>query len=222
MKPIIGVILRPEKIGNYEKMSIYNEIGYAIIKNGGIPISLYPPTLENYYGKTIDNTKELTSLELETWQKMIDSCAGIICQGGKDYYDYDLKAIKYAHQLNKPLLGICLGMQAMAVAFSGKMEKIETSDHCQPRVKEVHGITIKKSSKLFTILKTEKLKVNSRHEWKVVKTDLEIVAWAEDGVIEAIEDKSKKFFIGLEWHPESMIEDERMNNIFKQFILACK
>ncbi len=222
MKPIIGVVLRPVKSEEgYEMMGLYDEIGAAILKNGGIPLGLYPPQIESYYGKKIAETKSLTYKEWEKLKETINFCDGIICQGGDDYYDYDLKIIQYAHQIDKPLMGICLGMQAMAMAFGGQMEKINNLDHCQKGIKEVHEVNILKSSYLYSLLKKEKVMVNSRHRWQVVKTDLEVVGLASDNVIEAIEDSSKKFFIGLEWHPESMLDNKLMNSLFKSFILAC-
>lgn len=222
MKPIIGVVLRPEKsFEKHEIMYMYNEISAAIIKNGGLPIGIYPPTLEAYYGKDINTTNELSYKELDDLKLIVNLCDGIVCQGGDDYYDYDLKIIKYAHANNIPLIGICLGMQAMATTFGGELEKIDNLTHHQKDLDYVHEVKIKKASKLYNILNTCKIKVNSRHRWKVVKTDLNVVGLT-DGVIEAIEDSSKDFFIGVQWHPESMIEyDALMDRLFNQFILSC-
>lgn len=49
-------------------------------------------------------------------------------------------------------------------------------------------------------------------------TELDCVAYSEDGIIEAIEDKTKRFFIGVQWHPESLINDEYSNKLFDYFI----
>ncbi len=82
----------------------------------------------------------------------------------------------------------------------------------------VHEITINNTSKLYEILGKEKIKVNSRHNKCVPHTKLDIVAYSEDGIIEAIEDKTKKFFIGVQWHPESLLEDEYSIKLFNYFI----
>ncbi|MDD2181250.1 MAG: gamma-glutamyl-gamma-aminobutyrate hydrolase family protein [Bacilli bacterium] len=224
MKPIIGVLLRPEiSYEGYEVMCIYNKVSMAVIKNGGIPIGIYPPTMETYQDKNINTTNNLSLEEWEDLKKIIDLCDGIICQGGDDYYDYDIKTIEYAHKINKPLMGICLGMQAMAIAFNGKLQAIGNLEHSKKGIDYAHKVDIKKPSKLFDILKTNKINVNSRHKYKVITTDLDIVGIADDGVVEVIEDKTKDFFIGVQWHPETMVEyDQLMNNLFKQFILSCK
>ena len=49
-------------------------------------------------------------------------------------------------------------------------------------------------------------------------TTLTCVAYSEDKVLEAIEDSSKKFFIGVQWHPESLMEDENSKKLFDYFI----
>ena len=56
----------------------------------------------------------------------------------------------------------------------------------------------------------------------IKNTKLDVIAISQDGYIEAIEDPNKKFFLGVQWHPESMIDyDNKQNNLFKYFISAC-
>ncbi len=222
MKPIIGIVLRPEiSPESNELMCMYKEVSTAIIKNGGIPIGICPTSVESYYGGDIKTTNELTKSEFADLKRIVDLCDGIVCQGGDNYYDYDIKIIKYAHFINKPLLGICLGMQAMSAAFNGELQPINNLSHSQKGHKYVHEVLIKEPSKLFNILRKHRINVNSRHKWKVVKTDLNVVGVTCE-VIEAVEDSNKEFFIGVEWHPESMIVyDKTMNNLFKEFLSSC-
>lgn len=224
MKPIIGVLLRPEiSPGCYNVMCVYEKLSTSIIKNGGIPIGIYPPTIESYYGKDYTNTKCLKPTEINDLIQIINMCDGIICQGGDDYYDYEIQAIKYAHSKNIPLLGICLGMQAMAIAFNGEVKEIGNSSHHKKGVAYVHSVNINENSNLFKIVNKVQIQVNSRHKWCVVKTDLDVVGITDNNIIEAIEDKTKDFFIGVQWHPETMSEyDPIMNNLFCQFILRTK
>ena len=53
---------------------------------------------------------------------------------------------------------------------------------------------------------------------QIPDTTLTCVAYSEDKVLEAIEDSSKKFFIGVQWHPESLMEDENSKKLFDYFI----
>lgn len=219
MKPIIGIITRPElSTGKNEVMVIYKNLINAIASSGGIPIGITPTDLQTYYGKDITNTKKTNFKDMK---KMIDMCDGIILQGGDDFYDYDLKVIEYCYKIDKPTLGICLGMQTMGYKFNGEL--IEITNHNFKGKKYVHKINLKNNSKLFSILSKTNFMVNSHHSYALNKTDLSISANSSDGTIEAIEDKNKRFFIGIQWHPESMIEyDELSKKLFKKYIKTCK
>lgn len=147
---------------------------------------------------------------------MIDLCSGIILQGGSDYYDIDIIITKYLHKNNIPTLGICLGMQTMAMAFNGIMSDI--IDHKSNNL-YVHQININKNSKLYKIIKKNKITVNSRHQSYIVSTDLSISSKAN--IIESIEDSNKNFFIGVQWHPETLM-DENSILLFNSFFSSLK
>lgn len=146
---------------------------------------------------------------------IMNLCDGFIIPGGSNIHDIDLKIVQYIHKIDKPLLGICLGMQTICETFGGTLQNI--SNH-QSNLNYVHEINIKPNSKLNSILKEENILVNSRHNEGVITTDLDIVAYCSDNIIEAVEDKTKKFFIGVEWHPESLINDIYSKYLFDAFI----
>lgn len=138
--------------------------------------------------------------------------------GGSKISEIDYKIIEYLYQQNKPTLGICLGMQIMGKLFNEKVRsKIEKGNH-DSEMEYAHNIIIKKDSLLYQILGEEKIKVNSRHKFQIPTTNLACVAYSEDGILEAIEDKSKKFFIGIQWHPESLMEDIYSKRLFDYLI----
>ena len=85
----------------------------------------------------------------------------------------------------------------------------------------VHQITVDKKSKLYSIVKEEQFLVNSRHNYHIKEnTNFDVVAYAPDGIPEAIEMKDKKFVIGVQWHPEGL-NDEQSNRLFANFIKTC-
>ena len=191
----IGIVTRKSVSNeNHSIDIIYNDIVNVVKKNGGTPIGLI--------------------LE-EDYKELIDICDGLIFQGGDDFEEYDLKALKYAYDKDIPVLGICLGMQLMGILFDGKL--LDINNH-KKDLDYAHSIVIKKESKLYNMFETNIIKVNSRHKSVLKNTSLTISGISNDGYIEAIEDPNKKFFIGVQWHPESMTYDERQNKIFEEFI----
>jgi len=221
IKPIIGIILRPEvsPSGN-PILAIYENIKKAIVINGGIPVGIIPCDKNIYYQA---NNKEniTTENEFKDLENILDKCDGFIAQGGDEFFNYDIKIIEYAKEKNKPVLGICLGMQAMASCMGGTVIDVPSDNHFL-KDNGKHYINIIPDSKLHKIIKKTRIIVNSRHHSCVTNIKGRITALADDGIIEAFESEDLPFFIGLEWHPEDMLEKEEMNDIFKAFITACK
>lgn len=150
---------------------------------------------------------------------VIDLCDGVIFPGGLYVEPILEKAMRYCYDKNIPTLGACLGIQIMAKTFGGTVEEIGNLSH-DINADYAHEITIEKDSKLYEIMQKERIKVNSRHVKCVKNTTLSIVAKSDDGIIEAIEDKDKKFFIGVQWHPESKFDDEFSRKLIEAFISA--
>lgn len=150
----------------------------------------------------------------------LDICDGFIVPGGITWNETDIKIIKYVFKTNKPLLGICTGMQALANIDTFVDNTIKVENHNVPNEEYVHEISINDGI-LKNILNKDKIKVNSRHNYKVEPKDyFKIDAVSYDEVIEAISFPEFKFIVGLEWHPEDM-DDEDQNKIFKYFISKC-
>ena len=194
----IGIIGRK----NDDKITFNQEIINVIYKYNHIPLGL------------IVNFDNNPKLEFNKIKNLIDICDGFILQGGSDYYEIDLLIIKYLYDKNIPTLGICLGMQAMAMAFDGSMADI---DNHKSLDKYVHYVKIINNSKLHKIINKNKILVNSRHKSYIKNTNLKTVALSNN-IIEAIEDESKNFFIGVQWHPESLMDNNSIllfNSFFR-------
>ena len=96
-------------------------------------------------------------------------------------------------------------------------------EQTQLRNKVSHKVQVNLKSKLYKIVKKKEFRVNSAHHQAIKKIgkNLDINAIAKDGIVEGIESKKHKFFLGTQWHPEFLITnyDKR---IFKAFIKACQ
>ncbi len=197
----IGVILR--------KLDENNKINY-IISNSILEYINYNNI--NILGIIINE-----NINYEYIKYSINLCDGIILPGGNYIDEKNIKLVKYLYDIDKPTLGICLGMQQMSLAFNGNLLKLENNKHLS-NIKYVHKINIKKNTYLFNILKKDTILVNSRHSFKVDNTKLDISAISDDNIIEAVEDKNKKFFIGIQFHPEDIKNDINSKKIIEEFI----
>jgi putative glutamine amidotransferase len=114
-----------------------------------------------------------------------------------------------------PVLGICRGMQVMAVHAGGRLiqhlpdEVGHTGHRPAPGEYGSHGARFAPGSLVATLL-GEKATVNSYHHQGVADPGtLTVTGWADDGSVEAVEDPTRRFAVGVQWHPEST-EDNRL------------
>ncbi len=226
-KIIIGIVSKhyPEDFYKNRKIDTYirDEVKQAIFDNGAIAIGILPTEFEIKYSE--DEWKEsLLQNEKENLISQIKLCNGIILQGGLETEEYETVVAKYCYDNDIPILGICAGQNNIARAVGGRTCKITNPEKHDKSYDYVHKIKINKDSYFYDIVKTEEMKVNSRHQRTIKECNkLEIAAKCEDGYPDVIEAKDKKFYIGVRFHPESLYKkDQNMNNIFKRFIESCR
>ncbi len=121
----------------------------------------------------------------------------------------ELMLARLAYNRQIPMLGICRGMQTMAMAFDGHVAQdipTPTIKHSQDadRQELTHGITIEKDSELFSLYESQQIFVNSFHHQAVSDTGrlFRPTAISPDGVIEAMESIEYKSMMAVQWHPE--------------------
>lgn len=159
----------------------------------------------------------LTDYNFLKIKEIIDNCDGVILPGGDQFNKNVDRLLKYLYIKNKPTLGICLGMQEMALLFDGKISRLNTNNHLSNK-EYSHEVIIDESSILYKILNKKRITVNSRHKDYITYTKASRIAYSKDYIIEAISIPTKKFFLGLQWHPESLYFDVNSNKIFEYFI----
>lgn len=129
---------------------------------------------------------------------------------------YEIELIKIAIEFNKPMFGICRGIQILNVALGGSLyqdisyiEGVKLK-HMQNSLKgsPSHTVDIIKGTRLFEEL-GEKVITDSLHHQAIKKPadTLEITALSKDGVVEALEYTGKNYILAVQWHPEKMFEN---------------
>ena len=137
---------------------------------------------------------------------------------------FEMRLVRLAAARRMPVLGICRGVQAMAAALGGSLwqdlpSQYRTADgnppiaHRQtsPGRYASHTVSVLPGTLLARLTDgAETLRVNSFHHQAVkAPGSLRVCALAPDGVIEATEDASLPFFLGVQWHPERMYRSDR-------------
>lgn len=232
MKPLIGICCTYLE---EETISGIKEGYYSVIEEvGGSPILL--PVVE----------------KRETLDSYIEIIDGLLLSGGVDvdphYFGEDpqrtlgridpmrdrneLYLAAKAMEKQKSILGICRGIQILAVASGGGIiQDIPTQiansiQHMQnaPRWYGTHKVCLVKESLLYKIYRKDEITTNSFHHQSVQKVgkDFFITANTVDGVIEGIEHKNHRFTVGVQWHPELMWrKDAKTLELFKVFVNSC-
>jgi putative glutamine amidotransferase len=142
----------------------------------------------------------------------------------------DAMLIDFAEQRDLPLLAICFGIQSLNVHRGGTLIQDLESEvkgslkHMQGDLfyRRSHSINITEGSLLADLAESNRALVNSHHHQAIdiVGKNLEPIAWAADGVIEAVIDiRPERFVLGVQWHPEVDWQNDSLSQaIFNHFI----
>ena len=212
-RPVIGIT------GNYGDLTCKLGEGYykQVVAAGGVPL-IIPPVADAAVLTSILEKVDAVLLSggadinpLYQGEDPIPQLGGINSE--RDLPELLLARMAFHRQL--PMLGICRGIQTLAMALGGKVaQHISTNiKHSQDadRSEPTHSVSIEKDSTLYNIYsgnQSPTLYVNSFHHQAVSEPGehFRVVAKANDGVIEAIESAEFKPILGVQWHPECLGE----------------
>lgn len=209
-QPVIGIT------GNYEDNICKLSHGYfqSVVEAGGVPMIIPPVEDANTLVNTLDRIDALILSgggdinPLFGGDEPSPRLRGI--NQKRDLPELMITRLAYNRQI--PILGICRGIQALAVALGGKVAQdisIQANvKHSQDadRAEQTHSIKISEDSILHSLYGEEKIYVNSFHHQAVKDTGdkFRVVAKSSDGIIEAMESSEYKSIIGVQWHPECL------------------
>jgi len=225
MKPVIGVPLRYEHIGEDERSVLYigEKVRRCLQKAAGNVFVIVPVQDVCYIDTKGDEFLELTVEEKAMINKNLDLCDGLFLPGGTKFTPYDRYILECAIEKKIPTLAVCLSMQMMSCYLEDV--KLEVNDTFINHNQEddnllIHKVRIDKDSKLYKILGKEEILVNSFHNYHAFSNNIyNSVAFSDDGIIEALEYPGDFFNIGVQWHPEISYDfDDNSKKIIDTFI----
>ncbi len=239
-RPLIGITCLALREKDWSELSLglwkdclFRDYTQSVAAAGGIPV-----------GIPIIGDKGLIT-------DLLARVDGVILSGGSDIYPYlyseemrpgigqldhlsdqlELEIARQTLKSEKPTLGICRGIQVIAVAAGGRLIqdiKSEVSNplnHWQNSTKDTfaHQVEVTENSKLGQIVGSGNVWVNSHHHQavRVVPDEFTVTAKAGDGVIEGIEHPQHPFYVGVQWHPEgTTFVDKPSLGLFEALVIA--
>ena len=231
MPPLIGISLCLDTIGRFRRGRRYHYIDEryadAVAEAGGLPAYLpIQPGLE----------------------QIADRIDGLLVPGGDDLLpgvpypeeirfeatpseqvDFDRVLLARALARGIPILGICYGMQILALHHGGSLlyhiplDVPEAAPHQLPEDEGRHSIRVERGTLLEAVMGADPEPVNSSHHQAVARAGegLRVSARADDGMVEAIEGVGNGFCLGVQWHPERLSGVHR-TRLFGAFVSACR
>lgn len=234
---MIARILLPGKL-TYNAVGVRGEsysnglkYSEAIARAGGIATTVAP--LANH---------------LSNVASLVESSDGVLIQGGGDidparygeskrsdtvygivdaHDDFELAVVKEAVRQDKPLLAICRGIQLLNVALGGTLHQ-DLGDVLSDRESHwdtYHPVSLVRGSRVaiaISSLSPEKSHSFHHQAIKQLAPELVVAGSAPDGVIEAVEHRSCKWVVGVQWHPEDDAADTRdQQRLFDAFVRSC-
>jgi len=232
-KPIIAMLCAVTDNEGVFELKLQNAYCDAVLNAGGIPIVL-PFTTDR-----------------AALHSYVNVCDGFLFTGGNDINpslygeeksdfcgkiedlrdEFELAVAKAAFPSGKPMLGICRGAQVLNVALGGTLYQDIDSEipsyisHRQAEAKNLpsHSVSVAAGTPLYKLTRVSKMTANSFHQAiKKLGRGLLAMAYADDGIIEAVYSTEHPYLYAYQWHPERLISSDAHNRmLFSDFIMAC-
>lgn len=205
----IGITTRTIESSNNSKLNAVPSTYINIINEDNFPI-IIDSNID-----VVKNKKYLLNL--------IQDIDGFILGGGDETSEVDMFIIDYCYKNDIPLLGICLGMQEIALYFNEKgLKKLNNLSHFDMNSDYLHTIKLNKKGYLYNLLNQDSIPVNSRHKYYVLNNKNFTIEGKCDNLIEAFKVKQKKYILGVQFHPEIMyFYDNNAKQLFNDFFKIC-
>jgi putative glutamine amidotransferase len=212
--PVIGVSSVPREVptGYGTDWADTTAVGLTagVMRAGGVPVvlpvvaaELSPAQLRGLDGLVLSGGQDL-DLPLPPGAP----AEGRWIHPARDEHEFALWAA--ARELGLPVLGVCRGMQLVNVALGGELVRhVDGHDRAAAHRERLHPVRVDGDSRLAAALGADRADVNTIHHQALgaLGNGLRATAWADDGVVEAAEGTpGDGWFVGVQWHPELMLD----------------
>jgi putative glutamine amidotransferase len=208
MDPIIGITADHHEKRHRVGIAYAN----AIVIAGGVPLILPPILSQTGHYLSICDGFVFTGGDdplMEDWNIPTHASATPVA---KERQEFELALLALLQdEPNVPVLGVCLGMQWMGLLAGGTLEQDLPEPHASHHRMGEHAIDGEiGSGKVYT----------HHHQALSHSGSLSVIATSDDGVIEAVRDYSKNWYVGVQWHPERTGNSELGQDLFNQLVAA--
>ena len=237
MRPLIGIPTRTYLDGALVRYAVGSLYTRALELAGGapiaIPLQLGEETLGDIFAR-LDGLLLAGGADVhpsEFGEEVAPYCGDI--DRARDAVE--LQLLRWAIDQKMPILGICRGIQMLNVAAGGTLyQDIRAQVHGalphahvpgEPYNRLTHTIEVDPQSRLARALGATRIEVNSLHHQSIkqVAPGWRVVARAPDGIAEGIESLNGHFALGVQFHPEWLIDDDaRMMRLFQELVNAAQ
>ncbi|WP_341931472.1 gamma-glutamyl-gamma-aminobutyrate hydrolase family protein [Streptococcus pluranimalium] len=224
-KPIIGITSTETKVspdGLMIHSSVSRHFARAVIKAGGVPIHIpvCSPDMAESYVSMIDRLILSGGQDVQPslYQQDNDKDTSLYFP---ERDDFEFALVQEAIRQKKPIMGVCRGIQLYNTVQGGSLNlDIKGHQHENPEVL-VHGISVEKGNAIHDIF-GNKGDVNSLHHQSIkdLAPGLNILARdSKDETIEAVQSRDKRSFLGVQWHPEYLLDiNPKSQSLFNYFL----
>ncbi len=213
IRPVIGILLDYQEEGSFSRRPHYalrQAYFDAVWAAGGLPVGL--PYIA------------------QGWDDYLDAVGA---EAPHPRHAAEVPLVRAAIDRDVPLLGICAGLQVLAVVEGAslirdlKSEIAGPIDHLneKPAEEPAHAVTVMPDTLLHRIVGHDEIMVNTAHNEapRTLPPTLVVNAVAPDGVIEGAERPDRKFCMGVQWHPEFFLDKRDPNQaLFRALVEAAR
>ncbi|HHX94923.1 MAG TPA: gamma-glutamyl-gamma-aminobutyrate hydrolase family protein [Clostridia bacterium] len=231
MVPVIGITCHHDYSSN--KLTVSKGYIHAVERCGGLPL-LLPDVVstDNVLGHcaVIDGLVLAGGVDVDP--KFFGEQPTGTGEITPERDSYEITLVREFLTKDKPVLAICRGLQVLNICAGGdiyqdvnsQIERVIKHMQQAPKWYPTHNVSLKRGSKLQKIMGKFSTYVNSFHHQapRRIAPGFEATAWAEDGIIEAIESTNHSFVLGVQWHPEQMFfQSSDQQALLRAFIRAA-